>query len=164
MTRARTPIQVRGQADWNKLPHRVRDARSRALSAVSWMRADGLSLTAAASKAGTTPATVRRYAAPALQQHGRTWSATNADRLFRRMNVLGPDGRTEVTVRGSRAAGRVAAHWNAVQHYLATGDTSPLRAFANKSVGGIRFLTDPTAIELEHNRGELALDDIYAQH
>jgi hypothetical protein len=53
------------------------------------------------------------------------------------MVVLTPDGRREVDVRSSAQASRVAAHWNALDTYLRTGDSAALRRFANKRIGGL---------------------------
>ena len=55
---------------------RDRQARSRALNAVAKMRSSGMSLTEAARYAGTTPATVHRYAEPALTHRGNRVVAT----------------------------------------------------------------------------------------
>ncbi|MCW2689592.1 MAG: hypothetical protein JWR37_4482 [Mycobacterium sp.] len=131
------------------------------LDAVALMRTQGLSLSAAAREAGTRPATVRRYAAPALVQQGRRHQVTPSDRLYRRMRVLTPDGRRDVDVRSSRQASRVAAHYNAIQHYLRTGDDTALRKFRNVCVGGQPLATDLQAIERHASAGELAIDDIY---
>ena len=157
---SRAPVHVRGNKDWTALPARNRDAYGRSLDALSRMRSGGHSLTVAAAMAGTTPATVRRYTAPALEQRGRSWHAKPADRLFRRMSVLTPDGRVEVTVRGSRAASVIAAHWNAVDRYLA-GDPNALGAFTGRRIAGVELSTNTGDIERAFLRGELAVDDIY---
>ena len=47
-----------------------REARHRAFEAVGEMRAQGISLRAASEFAGSTPATVRRYANEALVKEG----------------------------------------------------------------------------------------------
>ncbi len=126
------------------------------------MRTQHLTLTAAARAAGTTPRTVRRYAAPALVQHGRRLTVTPADRIYRRMVVLTDEGRAEVDVRSSAQASRVASHWNAVDRYLRTGDTSALTPFRNRRVGGQLLATDPPALETYARRGELTTESIYA--
>jgi len=127
------------------------------------MRTGRLSLSAAARASGTTPRTVRRYAAPALVQTGRRTSAAPTDRLYRRMAVLSADGgRQDVDVRSSAQASRVAAHWNAVDRYLRTGDTTALKPFRNCKVGGQQLATDPDALEAFARHGELAIESIYA--
>jgi hypothetical protein len=159
--RSRTDQPVRGRGDFEALPVRSRDARTRAFDALARMRSSGLSLTAAAAKAGTTPATVRRYVGPVLSRQGRHIVASRADRLYRRMSVLTPDGRRDIDIRGSRAASRVAAHWAALDHYLTTGDDKPLRKFAGVRVGGVALAAKPSQVEKHWTRGELDIDDIY---
>lgn len=137
------------------------DARARALEALSRMRTQRLSLSAAARESGTTRATVRRYAGAALTRNGARYAATPADRLYRRMVVLTPEGRREVDVRSSRKASQVGAHWNAVDRYLRTGDGNALRRFGGKSVGGYEFASTTDQAEQFARTGELAIQDIY---
>jgi hypothetical protein len=159
----RAPPRVTGPASYERLRPATREARFRALEAVSRMRTENLSLTAAARAAGTTAATVRRYAAPGLTQHGRRTVATSTDRMYRRMVVLTPDGRREVDVRSSAQASRVAAHWNAMDTYLRTGDSKALHRFANRRIGGLALASIPEQVEAYARTGELAIDDIYPQ-
>ena len=157
----RAPPRVTGPASFDRLRPATREARFRALEAVSRMRSESLSLSAAARASGTTAATVRRYAAGGLTQHGRRTVATTSDRIYRRMVVLTPDGPREVDVRSSAQASRVGAHWNAVDAYLRTGNARALRKFASIRIGGLALATDPEQIETYARRGELAIDDIY---
>ena len=72
------------------------------------------------------------------------------------------DGRTiEVDVRGSSKASLVAAHHNAVQHYLETGDVGALDPFINKTVAGRRLETDPDVLDEMARRNSLDIDTIY---
>ena len=121
----------------------------------------GKSIKRAAREAGTTPETMRRYVGDALEIRRGRLVATKSDRLYRRMSVLTPDGRREVGTRGSEAAKTIAAHWNATEHYLATGDTKPLAKFKSKRPGGVELATRPSQIEQHWTRGEMDLDDIY---
>jgi hypothetical protein len=157
----KTPPRVTGPASFDRLRPATREARFRALEALSRMRIDNLSLTAAARASGTTAATVRRYAAPGLTRHGRRTVATTSDRMYRRMVVLTPNGRREVDVRSSAQASRVAAHWNAMDTYLRTGDAKALHKFANKRIGGLALASEPEQVEAHARTGELAIDDIY---
>jgi hypothetical protein len=150
-----------GRHAYDQLTDSQHLARLRALDALSRMRGHGLSLTAAAHDAGTTPATVRRYAGTALHRDRGRYAASPADRIYRRMVVLSTDGRVEVEVRGSRAASRVGAHWNAVEHYLSTGDTDHLDRFAGTSIGGVPLSTTPGDLEDFFHRGDLDIDGIY---
>jgi hypothetical protein len=138
------------------------ETRRRALEAVSLMRREGLSLTAASRKASTTPATVRRHAGAALDQRGRTVAVKPVDRLRRRMKVLTPDGVIDLDLRSSRQASLAAEHWAAVRHFLATGDTAPLAAMRGVRVAGVDLETNPDRIEAWGRIGEIDLDDIYS--
>jgi hypothetical protein len=138
------------------------EPRLRALEAVNLMRQRNLSLTRAAAEAGTTVRTVKRHAHGALDQRGRRIVAKPTDRLARPMSVFTPEGPRTVVIRSSRKASDVAAHWAAIQRYLATGDTTALARFDSKTAGGVRLGTDPDAIEAWARIGELAIDDIYA--
>jgi len=157
----RAPRRVTGPASYESLRPAAQEARFRALDALSQMRNDNMSLTAAAHASATTAKTVRRYAGAALTQHGRRTVASTTDRLYRRMVVLAPDGRREVDVRSSAQASRVGAHWNAIDAYLRTGDTKALRKFTNTKIGGLPLATSLGPIEDYARRGELAIDDIY---
>ncbi len=154
------PGRVTGQGTYDQLRSTEQDARHRALDAVARMR-HGQTLTTAARHAGTTPATVRRYASPALVRDGRRWSVMKTDRIYRRMSVLSTNGRVEVDVRSSAQASRIAAHYNAIDFYLRTGDARPIKRFASVSVGGHRLQTDLDQVERWARAGELSIDDIY---
>lgn len=153
--------RVSGPSTHQQLRLTVQDARHRALDAIARMRRNGQTLTTAARDAGTTPTTVQRYASPALVQVGRRWSVTKADRIYRRMRALTSNGPLDVDVRSSAQASRVAAHYNATDLYLRTGDPGPLQRFANVSIGGHRLLTDLDQVERHARAGELSIDDIY---
>lgn len=152
--------RVTGPTSYTSLRASEHDARHRALDALARMR-HGQALTTAARDAGTTPGTVHRYAGAALVREGRRWTATKTDRIYRRMTVLSTDGRVEVDVRSSAQASRVAAHYNAIDYYLRTGDARPLRRFARVTVGGRRLQTDLDQVERWARAGELSIDDIY---
>jgi hypothetical protein len=144
-----------------------REASRRALDAVSRMRTEGLSLKQAAAKSGTTVAAVKRYAAPALEKtpSGR-YKATAYDRLYRRMEFLTPSGKIALEVRDSRSASRVAGYWNAVDHYLRTGDDRQLRRYRGKGIiVGKRFypfVTDLPTLDRLAGAGEVRFEDLYA--
>jgi hypothetical protein len=138
-----------------------REARTRALRAVSRMRRDGVSLTEAAKREGTTSNTVMRHAASAVERKGRRITAKPSDRLARTMPVLGPQGIATVNVRGSRQASVLSSHWNATRRYIHTGDDSELSGFHGLSVAGVELETDPDVIEALAEIGVLAFEDIY---
>ena len=134
---------VRSRADLEALPTAAREARTAALSAVSYLRHEpGLSLDDAARRAGTSPEVVRWYAPEALERRGNRTIARQADRLYRSMYVFSGGQRVPIDVRGSRAASQVGAYHQAVKHYLSTGDDRGLQRFHGKRVGGVEFETD----------------------
>ncbi len=138
------------------------EGRRRALEGLAYMRREGLTLTEAAKRAGTTPAAMLRHAGPALDRDGGGYRARPGDRLLRVMSVLGQGGvEHQVPVRGSRRASLIGAHWSAIGHYLRSGDDRRLRRFQGKRVAGIWLETDPDAIDEWARRGELEVEDIY---
>lgn len=138
------------------------EIRSRALEAVSDMRRNRRSLTAAAKRAGTTPQTVKRYAGSALDTDGRRVRAKPSDRIGARMVMLSDSGMVEVATRSSRQREQISRHWAAVSTYQATGNPEPLRRFATTSIAGHRFATDTDQIERWSRTGEIDLEDIYS--
>jgi len=141
-------------------------ARERALEALSLMRAQGFSLTRAAQQAQTTTRTVRKYVSRALVKEKGHLRAKPSDGLERRLRFLTVRGIIELRVRSSRTATRIAQYWNAVDHYLKTGNTSLLRPFRGKTVRagkvGYPFLTDPRTLNRLALAGEVTFEDLYA--
>ena len=143
-------------------------ARERSLEVLQLMRSDGLSLTKAARKVGTTPSTARKHVASALRRtrSGR-YEATPSDRYTRHLWTLTPEGKVEVTVRGSRQAELLASYMAAVDWYLSRGDASRLAAFRGKGVrsGGrfFPFLTDTAVLDKLANAGEGSFENLYAR-
>lgn len=77
------------------------------------------------------------------------------------MNVLttmGVEVLFEVHRKDMSAVGK---HWNAVQRFLATGETDQLRRFRGVKVGGRTLMTDPDEIEDWAAAGGLDFEDIY---
>lgn len=63
---------------------------------------------------------------------------------------------------GSDAARAIGQHWNAVQHFLHSGDASRLEPFASMRLTLFyKFAVDPDWIERWAMRGELDFEDIY---
>lgn len=125
------------------------------------MRREGLSLTAAARKAHTTPATVRRYGAAALARGpaGR-YRVKKRDSLYRRLRVVTTQGRIELEV-DSEEASLVSRHANAVRKYGYTGDTNALVHFRGVRVAGHELESDPDALDRLDREGELGYLDLY---
>ena len=58
-------------------------------------------------------------------------------------------------------ASEIGSYWNAVQHYLRTGDASRLARFEGQFINLRRFLTDPDRIDELALLGEPDIPDIY---
>lgn len=128
-------------------------ARERALAALSVMRREKLSLTAAAKAAKTDPETVQRYVGSALVREtprGR-YHARPYDRIPRVVNFHTPKRSVSVTVNSSRTASLIAEYRNAVKKYLNNqADESVLQPFGGKTFRAgkqtYEFVTDPKGI------------------
>lgn len=120
-----------------RLSAREQDSRQRAMRALGDMRHEGLSLSEAARRHGTSPDTVRRWAGPALQKSPRgRWVAQRSDNLPRIVPVVSGGhvyARVAVSYRDAQV---VSAHLRAIRHYLATGDEEPLSRFVGATVRG----------------------------
>jgi hypothetical protein len=143
-----------------------REARERALETLTLMRAKGLSLSQAASKAGTTAKTVRKYATSGLRRTPRGYVARPSDRLVRQMALPTAEGKQTVRVKGSRDAYQVGEYWNAVSDFLQTGDTSKLREFEGRAIRDSRgetwqLVTDRRVLRRLGQAGVLSFEDIY---
>ncbi len=131
------------------------------------MRVRGVSLTKAAREAGTTPRTMRRHVGRALttDAHGRI-VATKSDRIPRTLRFVTAGGLTELTVRDSRTASRIARYMAAVNRLLTTGDRRAIRPFRGKAIrtGKIAypFITDSKTLERLAFAGEVSFEDLYA--
>lgn len=149
------------------LSPRSREARDRALDALSRMRRAGLSATTAARAAGTTLETMRRYVGTALrtQPNGRV-EASAWDRIVRHMRVITEGEVIKLPVKDSRSASLLGSHESAVGRFLLTGDTSVLAPFRGKSIvvsGERRRLETDAKVLIRLGRGgELSFPDIYA--
>ena len=153
---------IKNRRDFEALPTDAREQRDLALKTVSLLRNEpGISLEAAAARSGTNPDAVLWWAGDALSRENNRWKVRQADRIYRAMRVHS-DGRTiEVDVRGSRKASLLAAHHDAVHHYLETGDTEPLDRFIGRSVAGRRLETDPDVLDEMARRHGLDIESIY---
>jgi len=155
--------RLTGRAAWVALPADAQRSRDSALRVLAEMRSTGAPLGAASARHRTTPDAVRFWAGPALRStRSDTATARSADRLYRPMRALTDQGTVAVDIRGSKAAGQLGGYWNAVHHYLATGDTGPLERFRDVRVGGVTLTTDPRVLDHHAHLGELAFESIYA--
>lgn len=148
------------------LPPLSREARERALHALSLMRTQGLSLTAATQEAGTTLATAKKYVGTALRKEGERYQASEWDRIVRPMKFITPRGLIALDVKDSRSASRLGRYMVAVDEYLKTGDAEVLRPFGGKTIVVDKvarsFVVDPETLETLANIGEVQFEDLYA--
>jgi len=140
-------------------------AKKRATQAIRHLR-KGDSLTRAAKAGGTTPKTVLKYAGRRIERTatGKV-IARRTDQRVRSMRFLTREGVIAVDVRGSESASRVGTYWNAMDHYLKTGDLRQLNPFKGKYLQshGVRrfYITDPQMLERLATAGEVRFEDIY---
>jgi hypothetical protein len=76
------------------------------------------------------------------------------------MWVLGVDG-VQVVAGDAVERSTIGSHWNAIQAFLTTGDTSHLEEFEGVQVGEIELETDPDEIEEAWRRRQLDFLEIY---
>src|SRR5262249_36556702 len=98
-------------------------------------------------------------------REGRRVVAKPSDRFVRVMRVLTEGGVISLPIKDSRTASQISKYWNAVEHYLSTGDSGPLNRFRGKFFRvnklAYPFITDIAVIDLLGSAGELQFDDIY---
>ena len=135
-------------------------ARERALKALAAMR-HGETLSRAARDNGVTPRTIKRYAGSALVQDrpGRRIRAKKSDRLARYLQIPGPDGARDITVRGSKAASEFASYKADINRLL-RGDRNAMTRWHGKKIAGIELVTDPKTL-VEQARKEILPYSLY---
>jgi hypothetical protein len=151
---------VRSASSFAKLTSRQREAYERTLDGVRRMRR-GESATQAASSAGTTTRTMRRYLGADLKRDKRGRLKLRRDRAYRRMEVFTTSGKLPLDV-SRREASIVGSHWSAIAYYGASQDDSRLMRFRGVYVGEYELETDIAVINELANRGELEFEDIYS--
>ena len=154
--------KLSGRSAWQALPADAQRSRDLALRVVADMRATGAPLAAAAARQRAAPTAVRFWAGDALSNRKDTAVARRADRLYRPMRALTDGGIIAIDIRGSRAAAVVGGYWNAVHHFLATGNAARLQKYRDARVGGVTLTIDPRVIEHYAHIGELAFESVYA--
>lgn len=139
---------------------REKQAQRRSLRALSAMR-QGASISRAARENGVTPRTVKRYAGSALVQDrpGGRIRATKSDRLVRYLQIPGPEGPRDITVRGSKAASKFA-RYKADINRLLRGDRHAMAKWNGKKISGIELVTDPKTL-VEQARKEILPHSLY---
>lgn len=149
------------------LPDTQQETWNRVVHVIARMRAEGVSLTQAPREFGLDPRVVRSRAGSALRKTtGGRYVAKPSDKLLRVLVIPSPDGLTEVAVRGSEIASKIAEYSDAVQKYLRTGDSSKLKKFRRMKLldekgKRIRLVTDPAILQKLGSAGVLSFESLY---
>jgi hypothetical protein len=141
------------------------EIQERALATISLMRREHLPLKLAARVERIRPATVLRYAGAALRKSRGDYRVKPSDSIPRSLNVLGPRGMRQVSVRSSRKASQIARYMNAVKTFVRTGKRSQLKEFQGKRVtrGGQKFIVSPAKLKRLADPGALEIDKLYSR-
>jgi hypothetical protein len=133
------------------------------------MRAERLSLYQASRSVGVSSSSVLRYGKSALRKlkNGR-YAVKSSDQLLRVMRIPTPKGMTEIAVRGSREASKLATYSAAVDTFLATGNSSALESFRGQFItdasgAKARLLTDLKELDRLGSAGVLSFESLYAK-
>jgi len=121
----------------------------------------GDSFSKAARDNGVSTRTVRRYTGSALVQDrsGGRIRATKSDRLVRYLQIPGPDGPRNITVRGSKVASEFASYKADINRLL-RGDRHAMNKWEGRKIAGIELVTDPKTL-IEQARKDLLPYSIY---
>jgi hypothetical protein len=133
------------------------------------MRSEGTSLTKTSREFGLDPRKVKAQAGSALRKtkSGR-YVARPSDKLLRVLVIPSRDGLTEVVVKDSAVASKIAEYSDAVQKYLRTGDASKLKKFRrikllDEKGNRIKLVTDLAELEKLGSAGVLSFESLYAK-
>lgn len=100
-----------------------------------------------------------------LQQRRRSVSRRSAAKRRKQssleINVFGADGYQTVPDASPRQAKLSSKHLIAINRFLRTGDTEPLKQFRGKRISGIDLNTGPKRIREFADAGEVKLDGLY---
>ncbi len=121
----------------------------------------GDTLSRAARDNGVTVRTVKRYVGSALVQDraGGRIRTTKSDSLVRYLQIPGPDGPRDITVRGSKPASQFAQYKAAVNRLL-RGDRNAMAPWRGKKIQGIELVADPKIL-VEQARKDILPYSIY---
>jgi hypothetical protein len=145
----------------------TRPSRLRALDAVSRML-KGLTIGQAAHDSGTTVATVKRYASPALRKDrsGRI-VAKERDQLAAYMEVPTTGGTQLLLVIGARSRHLLSAYWEAAQFFRDFGIPEVLAPFESLTINvegvEIPLITDPHVLTRLFKEGRMSFESLYAK-
>ncbi len=132
------------------------------------MRSDNVSLAEACRDLGVFPDEVLRLARPAFRKLANgEYAAKDRDEIFRMLCILSKEeGLIEFPTTDSRQASLIGIFWNAVRHYLRTGDPFELNSLKHRAVRDptgkrVPLLTDLKEIERRAYAGVLRFESIY---
>jgi len=168
MPRRKAGAPIRGAQAYHALRPRERETYLRSVNALSWMRDKSWSLSRTARELNVSPRSISKYAGSALRRDARgRYAPRPADRFYRELNFMTPDGPVVVGVHGSRRASEVARHAAAVKRFGETGDWEGLRPFSGKRlvVGAqeLEYVTDPDVLTRLLEAGTVSFEDLYAR-
>ena len=149
------------------LPDAQQETWNRVVHVIAKMRAEGVSLTQASREFGLDPRVVRSRAGSALRKtKGGRYIAKHSDKLLRVLVIPSPEGLTEVAVRGSETASKIAEYSDAVQKYLRSGDSSKLKKFRRMKLldekgNRIKLVTDLEVLQKLGSAGVLSFESLY---
>jgi hypothetical protein len=150
-------------------PKRRQASMLKSARVITAMRTEGVSLRRAAREEGVSPATVLRYAKSGLRKSPRgTYKAHASDRMLRVLVVPTSEGLAEIATLDSRSATVAGEYWNAVNHYLESGDDTELARFRGISIvdaegNAVPLLTDTAELERLGSAGILSFQSMYAR-
>lgn len=126
------------------------------------MRTRHESLSKATRALHTTPKTVQKFVGRQLRKtpSGR-YAPKSSDRLKREIYVFGAEGYQPVADASPRQAKLSSQHLIAINRFLRTGDTKPLKRFRGKRIAGIELLTNPKRIREFADADLVKLDGLY---
>jgi hypothetical protein len=151
------------------LPESAQDMLLALPEALSLMREDDLSASAAAHATGIPRRLLISQGRSGLKKlnNGR-YAAKRNDHLFRPMVVVSENGPVEVATRNFREASKAGQHSAAVQRYLETGDDSALRRFNGQRIidtegNRVALLIDTDELDRLGSAGELSFESLYVR-
>jgi hypothetical protein len=149
------------------LPDNQQETWNRVVHVIAKMRSEGISLTKASREFGLAPRVVRTRAGSALRKtNGGRYVARPSDKLLRVLVIPSSEGLTEVAVRGSDIASKIAEYSDAVQKFLRTGDSSKLKKFRRLKLqdekgNRIELVTDLAVLQKLGSAGVLSFESLY---
>jgi hypothetical protein len=176
LAKMQRPVMIRTLKDLGGLSATQQARRADALEVLGLMRREDLSLSKAVHKyrletpdSRITPRSVTKYVRTALyKKKGKPrgpWIPKKSDRLLRLVQFPVRGETQLIETRDSRIASQIGRYWNAVKHYLNTGETSALKEFRGKEIrvgkNVYKFVTGPKALERLAEFGFTDLDSIY---